>query len=175
MLGVTNFVLDKGYKLLCFDHRGMGMSTPLTARSLLKEGGVEAQMEYLKMFRATEAVKDLEALRMCLTAAYDWGEGRRKWSVMGQSYGGFVCTTYLSFYPEGLREVWVFGGLPPVMERGPDEVIKSLIEKLRERNERYYKKYPEDVGRVKEIVGYLKSKEEEGKAVKLPTGGILSA
>jgi pimeloyl-ACP methyl ester carboxylesterase len=175
ILGVTNFVLDKGYKLLCFDHRGMGMSTPVSARSLLKEGGVEAQMEYLKMFRATEAVKDLEALRMCLTAEYDGAEWRRKWSVMGQSYGGFVCTTYLSFYPEGLREVWVFGGLPPVMERGPDAVIKRLIEKVRERNESYYKKYPEDVERVKGIVGYLKSKEEEGKAVKLPTGGILSA
>ena len=174
MLAVTNFVLDKGYKLLCFDHRGMGMSTPVTARSLEREGGTEEKAAYLKMFRATEAVKDLEALRLCLTGGHAEGVGRR-WSVIGQSYGGFVCTSYLSWYSEGLREVWILGGLPPVLERKPDDVIRGLVRKVRERNERYYEKYPEDVERVKGIVGYLKSQAEEGHAVKLPTGGTLSA
>ena len=159
MLALTSFVLDKGYKLLCFDHRGMGMSSPVTARSLAREGGVGEQVEYLKGFRATEAVRDLEALRLCLA-----GEGS-KWSVMGQSYGGYLCTTYLSFYPEGLREVWVLGGLPPVLETGPDKVIRTLVRKVRERNERYYAKYGEDVERVKTIVRHLRGKQEERNAV----------
>ncbi len=170
-MSLTNFVLDKGYKLLCFDHRGMGLSSPVTARSVLKEGEVEKQAEYLKLFRATEAVKDLEALRLCLTREYE-GEEKRKWSILGQSYGGFLCTTYLSFYPEGLREVCILGGLPPVREQKPDNVIRRLVTKVRERNERYYAKYPEDVERVKTIVRFL---NKENQAVPLPSGGILTA
>ncbi len=174
MLGMTNFVLDKGYKLLCFDHRGMGMSTPVTARSLEREGDTGKRAEYLQIFRATEAVKDLEAIRLCLTNKYDDGE-KRKWSVMGQSYGGYLCTTYLSFYPDGLREVFLVGGLPPVRERKPDAALKRLVGKVRERNEKYYAKYPEDVDRVKGIVGYLKSKQDDGQAVKLAGDGTLTA
>ena len=174
MLAVTNFVLDKGYKLLCFDHRGMGMSAPITARSLEKEGETEEKADYLKMFRATEAVKDLEAIRLCLTKEYDDGE-KQKWSVMGQSYGGYLCTTYLSFSPNGLREAWLLGGLPPVLERKPDVAIRWLVRKVRERNEAYYQKYEEDVERVKDIVEYLKSKQKDGEAVTLPSGGTLSA
>lgn len=45
ILAVTNFVLDKGYKLLCFDRRGMGMSTPVTARTLEKEGATEEKVD----------------------------------------------------------------------------------------------------------------------------------
>ena len=40
--------------------------------------------------------------------------GVERWSVLGQSFGGFCVTTYLSFAPEGLREAFFTGGLPPV-------------------------------------------------------------
>jgi pimeloyl-ACP methyl ester carboxylesterase len=33
--------------------------------------------------------------------------------VLGQSYGGFCAVHCLSAHPEGLREVFVTGGLPP--------------------------------------------------------------
>ena len=34
--------------------------------------------------------------------------------MLGQSFGGFCACTYLSFAPEGLREAFFTGGLPPV-------------------------------------------------------------
>ena len=171
-LSLTNFALEKGYKMLYADHRGMGMSTPVTARTLLKEGDVDSQADYMKMFRATEGVKDLEAVRLCLLGQYP--DGKKKWSIMGQSYGGYLCTTYLSFYPEGLREAWILGGLPPVRETKPDQVIRDLTFQVRERNRKYYEKYSEDVESVKGIVKYLKKKQDGGKAVELPAGGTLS-
>lgn len=39
-------------------------------------------------------VKDCEAIRKTLTA--DFPTGKKKWSAMGQSFGGFCCVTYLS-------------------------------------------------------------------------------
>ena len=46
------------------------------------------------MFRADSIVRDCEAIRSCLTA--DYPMDRRKWSVIGQSFGGFCAVTYLS-------------------------------------------------------------------------------
>ena len=47
-------------------------------------------------------MRDCEAIRQALTAEYP--EEKKKWSIMGQSFGGFCSLTYLSFHPEGLRE-----------------------------------------------------------------------
>lgn len=154
--------------MLCFDHRGMGLSTPITAATVLQEGSVDKQAEYLKHFRADSAVKDLEAIRKCLTA--DYAEEKRKWSVMGQSYGGFVALTYLSNFPEGLREVFTCGGLAPVTQKGPDQVYRRLFQKAVERNRKYYAKFPEDRERVKRILDHLREK----KGVQLPAGGLLT-
>jgi pimeloyl-ACP methyl ester carboxylesterase len=74
-----------------------------------------------------------------------------------------------------VREAWIFGGLPPVFEKKPDNGIRYLVGKVRERNQAYYSKYPEDVKRVKKIVDYLNKVQKEGKAVVLPSGGTLSA
>lgn len=45
-----------------------------------------------------------------------------KWTVLGQSFGGFCLLTYLSTHPEALKAGLFTGGLPPV-GRTPDEVI----------------------------------------------------
>lgn len=37
-----------------------------------------------------------------------------KWTLLGQSFGGFISTTYLSFSPSGLESVMMTGGLPPI-------------------------------------------------------------
>jgi pimeloyl-ACP methyl ester carboxylesterase len=110
------------------------------------------QANYLKSFRADSIVKDCEAVRKALTA--DYPEDDKKWSIMGQSFGGFCCATYLSFYPEGLREAFIFGGLPPARD-GPDDVYNKLYRRVRDRNQAYYAKYPEDVDRVKRILNLL--------------------
>jgi pimeloyl-ACP methyl ester carboxylesterase len=106
----------------------------------------------MKSFRADSIVKDCEAVRKALTSEYP--EEKKKWSIMGQSFGGFCCTTYLSFYPEGVKEAFLFGGLPP-MRDGADEVYERLYPRVKSRNEAYYEKYPEDVDRVVRIVRLL--------------------
>lgn len=58
----------------------------------------DVQAKYLKLYRADSIVRDCEAVRLALTEG--WPEERKKWSVMGQSFGGFCSITYLSFYPE---------------------------------------------------------------------------
>ena len=50
--------------------------------------------------------------------------GVDRWSVLGQSFGGFCALTYLSFAPEGLREAFFTGGVPPV-GRPVDEVYAA--------------------------------------------------
>lgn len=147
-----NTVLDKGYQVLCVDQRGTGLSTPITASTLGLRGDDDVQAQYLKSFRADSIVKDCEAVRKALTA--ELPEEKSKWSIMGQSFGGFCCTTYLSFYPEGIREAFIFGGLPPLVD-GPDEVYQRLFRKVKERNEAYYSKYPEDMERVHQILRFL--------------------
>ena len=159
-------VLDKGYKLLLLDQRGTGLSSTVTAKTLATVGTPEQQAAFLKHFRADSIVKDCESIRKTLTA--DYPEDKKKWSIIGQSFGGFCCVNYLSRFPESLTEVFTVGGLPPLVKH-PDLVYKGLFLKVYERNLAYYKKYPEDIHRVKDIIRYI-SKD----AVILPAGGKLS-
>lgn len=145
-------ILDKGYQVLMLDQRGTGLSTAISQSSLQLRGDEKVQAEYLKSFRADSIVKDCEAVRKALTA--DYPEDKKKWSIMGQSFGGFCSTTYLSFYPEGVKEAFLFGGLPPLRDNA-DEVYEMLYERVKKRNEGYYAKYPEDVARVHRIVKLL--------------------
>lgn len=147
-----NTILDRGYQVLCLDQRGTGLSTPITASTLGLRGDDEVQAQYLKHFRADSIVRDCEAVRMAL--ATDLPVEKQKWSIMGQSFGGFCCISYLSFFPEGVREAFIFGGLPPLVS-GPDEVYKRLFKKVTERNEAYYEKFPEDVEKVHSILRFL--------------------
>lgn len=135
------------------DQRGTGLSTAISQSSLQLRGDEKVQAEYLKSFRADSIVKDCEAIRKALTA--DYPEEKKKWTIMGQSFGGFCCTTYLSFYPEGVKEAFLFGGLPP-LRNNADEVYTRLYERVKQRNEAYYSKYPEDVERVKRIIKLLR-------------------
>ncbi|EDU45717.1 proline iminopeptidase [Pyrenophora tritici-repentis] len=148
----TNAILDKGYQVLLLDQRGTGLSNAISQSSLQLRGDEKVQAEYMKSFRADSIVKDCEAVRKALTA--DYPEEKKKWSIMGQSFGGFCCATYLSFYPEGVKEAFLFGGLPPLRD-GPDDVYERLYARVKSRNEGYYKKYPEDIERVKRIVKLL--------------------
>lgn len=131
----------------------MGLSTPVTADTLMLKGDSRAQARYLKFFRADNAVRDLEAIRKCLTG--DYPDDRKTWTIMGQSYGGYVCFTYLSFYPEGLREVFPLGGTPPVTAHAPDEPVRRLFRKVLERNEMFFAKFPEDKANVKKVARHI--------------------
>lgn len=163
-------VLDRGYQLICLDQRGTGLSSPVSASTLGLRGNDETQANYLKSFRADSIVKDCEAIRLALTEEYP--DEKKQWSVVGQSFGGFCITTYLSMFPQGLREAFFFGGLPPLV-KNPDEVYKKAFKKVVERNEAYYRKYPEDVARVRQIVTLLQRFGDS--TVRLSGEGSLSA
>lgn len=148
----TQTFLDRGYQMLYLDQRGTGMSTPVTPSTLGLRGTNDVQANYLKLYRADNIVRDCEAIRKVLTA--DCPPEKQKWSTIGQSFGGFCTITYLSFYPQGLRECFIFGGLQGLV-KDPDEVYRQTYKVLSRRNKAYYEKFPGDVDRVKTIVKYL--------------------
>jgi pimeloyl-ACP methyl ester carboxylesterase len=125
----------KEFHVVLLDQRGTGLSTPANAQTLPQRGDAAAQAAYLEHFRADSIVRDAEVVRE--------GIAGDRWSILGQSFGGFCATTYLSIAPDGLREAFITGGLPPVGRR-VDEVYRSLIGRLVRRQELYFDRYPED-------------------------------
>lgn len=150
------------YRVLLLDQRGTGRSTPITDQTMARFDSPQAQTDYLKQFRADSIVNDAELLRHTLV-----GENER-WSVLGQSYGGFCITHYLSAAPEGLSEAFITGGLPPLVQ-SVDDIYQATYQCVMAKNEQYYERYPSDVGLVQEIVAYLQSHE-----VHLSNGDRLS-
>jgi pimeloyl-ACP methyl ester carboxylesterase len=124
------------FRVLMLDQRGTGRSTPV-GTSL--PGGAEEQAAYLRHFRADAIVADAEAIRAEL--------GVERWSVLGQSFGGFCAMRYLSAAPGSLREVLFTGGVPPIGVPA-DAVYRATFARQRDRNARYYRRYPEDRDRV---------------------------
>lgn len=159
--------MDKGYNLFFLDQRGAGLSQTLSAKTVLARGNPQQQAAYLKHFRADNIVRDCEAVRKAITQ--DYPEEKRKISLLGQSFGGFCATTYLSKYPEGLREVFMTGGLPPLSD-SPDPVYAKLVTRAAERSREYYERYPDDIQHVRRIAEYLTKNN-----IETPSGGRLSA
>ncbi len=148
------------YRVLLLDQRGTGRSTPMTYQTLAQFSSPQAQADYLKHFRADAIVQDCERIRQELA-----GE---PWSVLGQSFGGFCAVHYLSAAPEGLREVFITGGLPP-LNLAADDVYRATYQRVLGKNRRYYERYPADVKQVRQIVDYLQKHE-----VRLPGGDLLT-
>jgi pimeloyl-ACP methyl ester carboxylesterase len=150
------------HRVLLLDARGTGRSTPATRQTLPRRGDAATQARYLMHFRADAIVRDAELLRRHLL-----GEQGR-WSLLGQSYGGFVALTYLSLAPESLEKVLVAGGLPP-LDRGPDEVYRATFERVRQRYQRLVDRYPADADRFDAVADHLASHD-----VQLPAGDRLT-
>ena len=136
------------YRVLLLDQRGTGRSTPVGA--VIPGETAEAQAEYLTHFRADSIVRDSELIRHEL--------GVDRWSLLGQSFGGFCSMTYLSIAPDGLREAFITGGLSPI-GRPVDDIYGATYRRVIERNERYFERYPEDRARVHAIVRRLDNEE----------------
>jgi pimeloyl-ACP methyl ester carboxylesterase len=146
------------FRVLMLDQRGTGRSTPVGTLPGLTP---QEQADRLRHFRADSIVRDAECIRREL--------GVERWSILGQSFGGFCALAYLSIAPDGLREALFTGGLPPV---GPriDDVYRATYARVIERSRRYYARYPEDRARVLDIVARVESED-----VRLPSGDRLSA
>jgi pimeloyl-ACP methyl ester carboxylesterase len=150
------------YRVLLLDQRGTGRSTPINYQTLAHFIKPREQADYLKNFRADSIVRDAEFIRGKLIGK------ENRWTALGQSYGGFCITHYLSVAPNGLKEAIITGGLPP-LNRPPDDVYNATYQRVIDKNRLYYERYPDDVERAHEIVGYLAS-----HGVNLPNGDRMS-
>lgn len=147
------------YRVLLLDQRGMGCSTPV--------GPVEAAAlapavlaERLALHRADAIVRDAEAFREAL--------GVRRWSVLGQSFGGFCTVSYLSMFPGSLREAFITGGLPP-LHAGIDEVYRETYRSTRAKCLQHHARYPEDRERLRRLAARLAAED-----LRLPGGDRLT-
>jgi len=136
----------KDYRVLLLDQRGTGLSTPITFQTLEPLSATE-QAEYLSHFRLDNIVRDAEFIRAELI-------GDKKWSLLGQSYGGFCSLRYLSAAPEALEKVFITGGIPSIT-RPVDEVYKATYKILTEKNELFFERYPEAQAWCQDIANYL--------------------
>jgi pimeloyl-ACP methyl ester carboxylesterase len=147
----------RDFRVLMLDQRGTGRSSPI---GTLPGRSPQEQAEYLANFRADSIVRDAEWIRREL--------GVERWSVLGQSFGGFCVTSYLSLAPDGLREAFLTGGLPAL---GPriDEIYARTYARVLERTRRYYERYPADRARVRRIHDLVDAGE-----LTLPSGDRLT-
>ena len=148
----------RDYRVLMLDQRGTGRSSPIGRMEGLT---ASEQARRLTHFRADAIVRDAEWIRRAL--------GVERWSVLGQSFGGLCVVTYLSLAPEGLREAFITGGLPPLGAR-IDEVYRATYARTLDRGRRYYARYPGDQARVLALHDRLREHD-----VRLPSGDRLTA
>lgn len=157
------------YQVVMLDQRGTGRSTPVTARRTAdgwEPGGALAglapadQAGYLRHLRADEIVNDAEAVRQTL--------GVSTWTVLGQSFGGFTTLHYLCTHPGSLAGALITGGLSAV-NRPVDDIYAATWQVMIDKSERYYKAFPADRERVRELSALC----AQGRVV-LPGGDLVS-
>lgn len=145
------------HRVLLLDQRGTGRSTPLRP-----DGRSDAELAaHLRHFRADSIVADAEILRARVA-------GGARWDTLGQSYGGFVTLTYLSFAPQALRTCFVTGGLPSLTAR-PDDVYARTYPRVAAKNAEYYREFPDDAAAVRRLADHLTAHD-----VRLPDGDRLT-
>ena len=150
------------FRIVLLDQRGTGRSTPIHGDLLQARGGPQQQADFLAHFRMDAIVQDCERLRVALLGPAG------QWTLLGQSFGGFCSLHYLSVAPDSLREVLITGGLPGI-DAPIDEVYRLTFQRMAEKNQAYYRRYPTDVERVRQLAHHLKEHE-----VMLPGGSRFS-
>ncbi|GGS14374.1 alpha/beta hydrolase [Streptomyces aureoverticillatus] len=141
----------RDHRVLLLDQRGTGSSTPANRQTLPLRGGPREQADYLAHFRADSIVRDCEAIRPEVT-------GGAPWTVLGQSFGGFCTTHYLSAAPEGLRAALITGGLP-TLDGHADDVYRAAYPRMERKSLAHYARYPMDVERARRIAEHLAEHE----------------
>lgn len=140
------------YRVVLLDQRGTGRSTPADAATIPAVGSPAAQAEYLACLRADSIVADAEALRRAL-------QGDEPWTALGQSYGGFITTCYLSQAPHGLSGAMITAGLPG-LRTSAEDVYRATFATTAARNAEYFARYPQDRHHLSELVRHLDAEEE---------------
>lgn len=144
------------HRVVLLDQRGTGRSSRIDGRTVAPMDP-ETAAEYLACFRADAIVEDAELLRH---AVY----GGRRWSTLGQSYGGFCTLTYLSRHPEALTACYVTGGLPGITATAEDVYARTFT-RQEARNRAFAARHPDDQRRIEALADRL-----TGGDVRLPDG-----
>ena len=151
----------RDFRVVLLDQRGTGRSSRVTGRSMSRFPDPAAAARHLLAFRADSIVADAEHLR---TTVY----GGRRWTTLGQSYGGFLTLTYLSQAPEGLQRCLVTGGLPG-LTADAREVYRRTWPRVAAKNGRFSARYPADADRLAAVADRL-----DAAPVLLPDGDPLT-
>lgn len=81
----------------------------------------------------------------------------------------------MSFAPQGLKQALITGGIPPIGGGCPaDSVYKAGFKQAINQNEKYYKRFPQDVKIVQELVNYLAEQEGGGVMICLKIFFLLN-
>ena len=137
------------YRVILLDQRGTGRSQPVDIMIIDKFSSPENLLNYLIHFRADNIVRDAEFLRQHVFK-------RNKISILGQSFGGFVVLSYLSFFPDSLTHAFITAGIAPLTCSSVTEIYQALTKNLVLRNEKYYQHYPQDKIKVQTIIKILR-------------------
>src|SRR5690606_4817749 len=135
------------YRIISLDQRGTGRSSAVSSATMQRfETDAEAG-EFLLNFRADSIIKDAEYLRKNVF-------GGKRWSTLGQSYGGFLTLTYLSHAPEALVACYVTGGLASIWPSAKT-VYERTYPRVLAKNAEFYARYPHHVDTVAKIADRL--------------------
>ncbi|ABZ77184.1 alpha/beta hydrolase fold [Shewanella halifaxensis HAW-EB4] len=150
----------KEYRVLLLDQRGTGLSTPISFASLAHLSADE-QAEYLTHFRADNIIRDAESIRKQLT-------NNDKWTILGQSFGGFCVLKYLNDAPEGLAEAYITGGIPS-LTRCADEVYQATYKRVLAKNQDFFNRFSDAQDLIKALATHIQENQ-----VTLATGERLT-
>ncbi|MGZ5399728.1 MAG: alpha/beta fold hydrolase [Nocardioides sp.] len=148
------------FRLLLLDQRGTGRSTPVGLPERIPGGTTAEKAEYLTHFRADSIVDDLELLREHLRV--------ERWSLLGQSFGGFTSLTYLSTHADRLDRVHLTGGLAAVGV-SPDDIYATTFAVMHAKSERFHAQFPAARDRMRRALDLARAGE-----LRLPNGDLLT-
>jgi len=162
---IGHMAKEKNMRVLLLDQRGTGRSSPMTRQKLMRE---ESSMhETLQYYRADSIVEDCEFVRKKML-----GEEKKYDVVLGQSFGGFCLTTYLSRYgEEAIENALLTGGVPPLNNKDPKDSYVKLLERVKTQTKKYYSRFPRDKEIMKELAKLCDAKEP----VRTLNGNVISA
>lgn len=151
----------KTHRVLLLDQRGTGRSTPVD-RAAIAGLTAEEAADYIRLFRAEQIIADAEHIRR---EVY----GGARWQTLGQSYGGFLTLSYLSFAPEALSACYVTGGITSITPNAED-IYRNTLPRTARKTAEFYRRYPQHIDTMTTIVDVVSNDE-----VILPSGDRLSA
>lgn len=137
----------KQYRVILPDQRGTGRSSRACETALNNYANIVERAYYLDKLDSYSIVSDLEFARKKIYHGIQW-------SILGQSYGGFISLTYLSFAPEGIEKCYIAGGLPSLY---PDanEVYRRTYPRVARKIEMYFQQFPDDSIKIDKIADYI--------------------